>query len=80
MLPKATESPLRTVKGLERGQVHFNFENASQEQVERFREIVMNLFESGGFDVRSGSVTMHFDHEGDLREIETNTKKKWRTR
>ena len=39
-------------------------------EIERKRQIVSTLNASGAFDVRGGSVELHFDGEGTLRKVE----------
>lgn len=40
----------------------------------RYQAIFDVLVASGSLDIRRGSVTLHFDHENNLQEIETHVK------
>lgn len=60
---------------MNRGTVFLDFDGLSQEGAERIRLIIVELFKAGVFAVKSGSATIHFDHEGTLQEISTNVKR-----
>lgn len=55
------------------GSVIFDLENVTPEETERIRAILKSLILCGGLNIRNGSVTMHFDNEGQLQLIESNT-------
>lgn len=58
-----------------KGTIILEFEGISQEVTERYRGIFEALFASGSLNIRSGQVTVHFDHEGTLQLIETHEKR-----
>lgn len=39
-------------------------------QTTRCQSIILQLFESGFFDVRNGKAIIHFDHEANMQQIE----------
>ena len=47
-------------------------EGVDLEQTERCRRIIHTLFDSGFFNLRNGSMTVHFDPKGDLGQIILN--------
>jgi len=57
------------------GTIFITLEGATFEQTERCRAIINILFNNDIFSIRNGSVTLHFDYEGTLNEIEINVKK-----
>lgn len=58
--------------------LHFEFDGAvNKDVVEKMREGIQILIAQQVFGVRNGKVTLNFDHEGTLQEIEFNYKK-WR--
>lgn len=50
----------------------------SFEEAERVRGIFLALLGSGALNVKSGSATLHFDHQGTLQEIAVQFVRKWR--
>jgi len=52
--------------------VYLNLEDASQGQLDHVRETIEALFLGGVFNVRRGTVTLHFDAEGTLAAIDKN--------
>ncbi len=58
-----------------KGTIVLEFEGISQPDAERYRAIFVALFASGGLNVRSGKVELHYDHEGNLQLIETHEKR-----
>lgn len=59
------------------GLLNFKLEGISMEETEKYREIISILFEARAFNIKNGSVTLHYDYEGNLMEVETNVKR-WR--
>jgi len=50
--------------------IFLKLEGATVEQAEHCRSIIELLFANDVFNIRRGSVTLHFDHEGGLKQIE----------
>ena len=63
----------------ERGTVILRLDNASKEVTEKLEQDIVTLWRAGVFTVKNGSVTLHFDHDGVLQEIETRVRN-WRRR
>jgi len=58
--------------------LHFEFDGAvNKDVVEKMRQGIQILIAQQVFGVRNGKVTLNFDNEGTLQEIEFNYKK-WR--
>lgn len=50
---------------------NLQIEGATEEQIEKYKEILNILLEKGALDgVRAGSTTIHFDPQGDFAGIE----------
>jgi len=58
--------------------INIQIENIGLLELERCRRILHVLFEQGAMNVRNGKVTLNFDSDGSLRELEFNVKK-WRS-
>lgn len=43
-------------------------------EFQQFHQTFALLCEKGVFDVKNGSITMHFDHLGNIQKIERNDK------
>ena len=46
--------------------------DALKAELERQERTVRKLVQSGALDVRGGSVTLHFDADGELRKVDRN--------
>ena len=55
-----------------KGTINIDINPCEPEQVERLRQIFIDLIRSGCLYVRNGSVTMHFDNEGELQLIDAH--------
>jgi len=53
------------------------FEEIEPREMIRVQQILQTLFEENIFDVKNGKVTLHFDSDKILREIEFNYKKRF---
>lgn len=62
---------------MNKGTIYFTLEGVEQNEIERYRELIHTLILQGAFNVKNGKVTLHYDHEGELQEIEFNIKR-WR--
>lgn len=49
----------------------------TRELTEVEKSLLTALLEMGAFNVRSGSITIHFDHLGDIKQIEIATKRSY---
>ena len=58
------------------GVITIKLEGVTFEQTERCRLMIHKLFELGFFNVKNGSFTVHFDHEGTMGSTEKTYK--WR--
>ena len=59
------------------GTITINLEGVTLEETERCRLVIHTLISQGLFITRNGSITLHFDGEASLQEIEVHTKR-WR--
>lgn len=59
-----------------KGTIDIQIDPISHEDTERYRKIILELIAYGAFTVKSGSVTLHFDHEGNLMELLFSVKKR----
>lgn len=59
------------------GTIELKLEGATLVETEHYRQMINALFVSGALNVKNGSAILHFDHLGDLQEIEVHSKK-WR--
>ena len=60
---------------LQRKTIALNFEGINQDEIRRCYETIRVMLEQGVFQVKRGSVTLSFDHRGDLRDIDFHLKK-----
>lgn len=63
---------------LQKRVISLNFEGISQEEVRRCYDIIRILLEQGVFQIRRGSATLSFDHQGQLRDIDIHVKQ-WKS-
>lgn len=54
------------------GTITITLEGATFEQTERCREMIHTMFEQGIFHIKNGKALLHFDHEGQLQQIEVD--------
>lgn len=59
----------------ETGTITINLEGVSFEETEKCRRVLHTLISQGLFNIRNGSMNLHFDFEGTLQEIEVHLKK-----
>ena len=62
----------------DRATLTFELERITFGHAEKMRRAIDFLIDVGAFNVRSGNVTMHFDLDGVLQEVETHSIRKWR--
>lgn len=55
------------------GTIWVTLEGATLKNTERCREIMQILFEKGVFNIRNGSVELHFDNDGFLQVIKSHS-------
>ena len=60
----------------EEGTILLKLEGVSLEDTDRYRQAIHTLIAQGVLGLRRGSVTLHFDHEGVIQEIEYH--RRWR--
>jgi hypothetical protein len=53
-----------------RAVIYFTLDNVSLVEADRYRQMILTLFEQGFFTLRNGKVIVHFDHQGELQQIE----------
>lgn len=58
--------------------IQIQIENIGFKELERCRQILHCLFEQGALNVRNGKVTLNFDSDGTLRQLDFNVTK-WRS-
>ena len=58
--------------------IQIQIENIGALELERCRQILHTLFEQGAMNVRNGKVTLNFDSDGTLRQLDFNVTK-WRS-
>lgn len=62
---------------MNKGTIFFTFENVEHKEIERYRGIIHNLIMQGALNIKNGKVTLNYDSDGELQEIEFNIKR-WR--
>ena len=58
--------------------IQIQIENIGALELERCRNILHLLFEQGAMNVKNGKVTLNFDSDGTLRQLDFNVTK-WRS-
>ncbi len=61
----------------ERGTITITLEGLSIQEVERYRQIIQTLILEGALNIRNGKALLHFNHLGDLQQIQLDVIK-WR--
>ena len=69
---------MAVTKQLEYGTIEILLEGIPQVEVERFRAIIHELFAQGFFYTKNGKAVVHFDHEGNMRQLDYDYTK-WRS-
>ncbi len=62
-----------------KGEINIVLEGASLKETERCEAIIRQMFESGMFAFRNGKLTLHFDNDGMLAQVDADYIK-WRRR